>query len=484
VRDGRSFERTVNALVPGLLSRFSVPGAAVALIEGGAVTWMRGYGFADAVAARPVTPETEFNVGSISKTPTAWGVMRLVEEGKVDLDRPIDTYLRHWHLPSSSFDNAQVTVRRLLSHTAGISAHDYHGGDPDQPLPPLPDSLSGKTGSGEVRVVAVPGSAFHYSGANFVILASLIEDVSGQPFGAYMASEVFAALQMTQSQYGLPPRRDSMATPHDAFGNPLPVLRYNELAAAGLTTNLRDLATFAAAGLSGPSAGRPGRGVLKPGTVALMESPAPASRWADRDPYGPDPQYGFGFTVRPEQFAGQVGVGHGGSNNGWESLFQIVPATGDGLVVLTNSSNGSAVIASLLCAWRRWAAGPAVACPALEVRIPLLAAYRSAGVAAAITLYRRLRQDEPDAYDFSVSQLNSLGYQLMRRGDRQAAVEVFRLNADAFPGEWNVHDSLGEAYLAVGDKLRATSSYRRSLELNAQNDNAREALQGLGVGAP
>ena len=483
-RASHPFAATVDAVTPGLLSRFSIPGAAVALIRNGEVVWMSGYGFADIATAKPVTPETGFNVGSISKTPAAWAVMHLVEEGKVDLDRPIEFYLKRWRLPTTSFDNGQVTVRRLLSHTSGISTHDYHGWDPDKPLPPIEDSLSGKTGTGEVHVVSTPGSAFSYSGANFLILALLVEEISKQPFQTYVESAIFKPLHMRHTQYGvLSHGQKEMATPYDGLRKALPILRYNEFAAAGLTTNLRDLATFAASGLTGRRGEAPGRGVLTPSTLALMESPAPASRWADRDPYGPNPQYGFGYTVRPDQFEGRIGVGHGGSNSGWESIFQIIPSTGDGIVIMTNSSNGSAIIAALLCSWRHWAARPGktVDCPAVDVRIPLYGAYRRKGVADAVRLYRRLRQKEPDTYDLSVSQLNSMGYQLMRRGDVPAAVEIFRLNVEEFPRDWNVYDSLGEAYLKLGDKPRAIESYKRSLELNSHNDNGRQMLKTLGV---
>jgi CubicO group peptidase (beta-lactamase class C family) len=482
IQEDHPFEPAVDAITPGLLREFGVPGTAVALIQHGKVTWKRGYGFADAASKRPVTPETVFNVGSISKSPTAWAVMQLVETGKVDLDRPVDFYLKRWHLPPSGFDNSQVTVRRVLSHTSGISNHGFHGWDPETPLPPIEDSLSGKTGTGEVRVVDAPGSGFHYSGANYAILQLLIEDVSGQSFPEYMKANIFRPLHMSNSQYGLPPRfQEVMATPYDGLGNALPILRYNELSAAGLTTTLHDLATFAAAGLKGRAGEPAGRGVLREQTIALMQSPASASRWADHDPYGPNPQYGFGYTVRPAQFVGKTGVGHGGSNRGWESFFQIVPATGDGIVIMTNSSNGSAVISSVLCAWRKWAAGKSanVECPSIDIDAVLYGVYRSDGVKNAVARYHELRRDSPDKYDFAVLQLNSMGYELLRKGDTPGAIEIFRLNVEEFPLDANVYDSLGEAYLKQGDRTLAIKNYKKSLELNPQNDNARDVLKKL-----
>jgi CubicO group peptidase (beta-lactamase class C family) len=474
----------IESTLPGSLEKYSVPGAAIALIRGGTVVWTKGFGFADLSARTPVTAEIEFNVGSLSKTPTAWAIMQMVDEGRIKLDAPVDSYLRRWHLPQSSFDNSQVTIARLLSHTSGISEHDYHGWDAKSALPPIEDSLAGKTGTGVVHVVSTPGAAEHYSGANYEILALAIEEVSGRPFSEYMESQMFRPLHMLHTIYGLPRDFDkSMAKPYDALEKPLPVLRYNELAAAGLTTNIHDLAIFAAAGLKSTTGAQPGRGLLKPETTGEMQSAKPNTKWADEDPFGPSPQYGYGYTVRPQQFAGKTGVGHGGSNNGWESLVQIIPSTGDGIVIMTNSSNGSAVVASVLCDWRQWAAGgdAHVPCPAIEVRIPLLQAYRSGGAAEAINLYRRLRQNEITKYDFSLDELNSLAYQVMRMGDTAGAVEIFKLNVEQFPQEWNAYDSLGEAYLKLGNKPEAIANYRKSLELNPKSDSGRSALKSLGV---
>jgi CubicO group peptidase (beta-lactamase class C family) len=478
------FVATIKSKIPTLLDTDSVPGAAVALIRNGEVVWTEGFGWADVAGKIRVTPETIFNVGSISKTPTAWAVMQLVQQGKIGLDQPVDKYLTRWHVPPSSFDSKQVTVRRLLSHTSGISNHDYHGWDPASPLPPIEESLAGKTGTGKVEIVYQPGSGHHYSGANYAILELLLEEQSGQTFEHYMLSHIFRPLHMIHSQYGLPSSdKKAMATPYDSLGRPLPLLRYNELAAAGLTTDVHDLALFAAAGLSAGKAGAPGRGVLTPNTVLEMQTAVAGTKWADKDPFGPDPQYGLGYTVRPSQFAGHTGVGHGGSNNGWESLIQIIPETGDGIVIMTNSSNGSAVIASVLCEWRQWAVklGASTACPTIEVRIPLLRAYKAGGAIRAISLYRDLRKEEAESYDFSSYELNSMGYQVMRLGDVAGAIEIFKLNVEEFPGEWNVYDSLGEAELQLGDKSNAILNYRKSLELNPKNDSGRDVLRSLGV---
>ncbi len=482
-KDVPSTATLVNAIkvkVGESLQANGVPGAAIAVIRSGEVVWTSGFGFANLASRTPVTSETVFNVGSLSKTPTAWAVMQVVQQGTVTLDTPVDQVLASWQLPPSKFDNNDVTIGRLLSHTSGISNHDYHGWDPASKLPPIKDSLAGKTGSGVVHLEFAPGLGHHYSGANYAILELLLEEKSGVAFTPYMQSHIFTPLHMNDTQYGLPVAnaKDRLAMPYDSLGKTLPLLRYNELAAAGLTTSVHDLALFAAAGLRGKHGHLEGRGLLTPSTVKLMETAMPNTMWAPSDPYGPSPQYGLGYTVRPDQFDGHVGVGHGGTNNGWESLLQIIPDTGDGIVVMTNSSNGSAVISDVLCAWRQWASKSA-ACPQTDVQIPLTQAYLHGGAESAVALYRKLQKEFANRYDFSERELNGMSYQVMRLGDLPGALTLFKLNVEVFPQDWNVYDSLGEAYAKAGDKPNAVSNYKRSLQLNPSNESGRAALAHL-----
>ena len=115
------FHEEIDKKIPQLLEDFSISGAAVAIIENGEVVLMKGYGYADIEKGIKVTEQTGFNIGSISNIVAAWGVMKLVQEGKLNLDAPVEKYLTRWHLPESEFDSDEVTIRRLLSHTAGLS---------------------------------------------------------------------------------------------------------------------------------------------------------------------------------------------------------------------------------------------------------------------------------------------------------------------------------------------------------------------------
>lgn len=316
-----------------------VPGVGLALVREGKLAWSLGCGWADLEHETEVTDRTVFNIGSISKTVAAWGLMRLVEEEKLNLDAPVVT--KRWSLPASTFDATQVTLRRLLSHTAGLSLHGYPGFWPPHEIPSLEASLGGETnGAGDVRIHALPGSRWEYSGGGFTLAQLLLEETTQRSFAEYLRAEVLEPLGMHDSAYGWPAEiLAASATPYDEAGKPLPRggPLFAELAAAGLQTTPADLARFACASLPRFRAeGDPT--VLKAETIELMESPAPSA-----------PQYGLGYEVEHQK--GVRIVGHGGANMGWMARLTLAPESGDGIVILTNGSNGQAVIRVLENAW-------------------------------------------------------------------------------------------------------------------------------------
>ena len=352
-------ERTVDLThefdrdVPGLLRSYDVPGTSLALVEEGEVTWAQGYGMADVAAGKPVRSDTVFQAASISKAVSAWGVMHLVEQGKLDLDAPAERYLTRWHFPPSRFDAKGVTIRRLLSHTSGLSAGlstGYGGFEPGEPLPTLEESLAGKTTvRGGVRIVSAPGSSFNYSGANYLVLQLVIEEVTGLPFNTYMRHEVLEPLGMTHSSYTWTPEvRSATAHAYDAWGQRLPNYIIPEQAAGGLYTSAPDLARFVAAHMSGPQGQPAGRGVLTPETLRQMLTPQPATKGA---PFGD--RWGLGYQLTD---AGSTKLAqHSGDNIGWKTWAVFRPEAGTGFVVLTNSDRGIPLSVELTRRWLQWA---------------------------------------------------------------------------------------------------------------------------------
>ena len=273
----------------------------------------------------------------------------------IDLDAPVSRYLTRWDLPESDFDNNGVTVRRLLSHTAGLTdGLGYMGFEPGQRVQELVESLS-ETGdpiagtSGWVRVGKTPGSEWMYSGGGYTILQLLIEEVSGEPFSSYMKRAVLDPLGMTDSSFVLDEsRRARLATSYDSDLELAPHYRYTALAAASLYSSLSDGVRFLQAHLPGAGGEAVGRGVLKPETVSQMQ--VSEARRLGRDIWG------LGPVLYADNNRGGFIIGHDGNNRpALNHSWRLNPVTGNGIVVM---SSGDGSLASRLGdEWTFWETG-------------------------------------------------------------------------------------------------------------------------------
>lgn len=159
---GESIPTYLDQRVPDLLDRYDVPGASIALIEDGEVTWSGAYGTADLAEERPTNENTPFRVQSITKSVTAWGVLKLVEKDEIALDDPIGDHITSWEPPDAEYSWEEVTVRRVLSHSAGLAAGGYESVPLDVEPPLLREALSGNGGGPAARPTDEPGE-FRYS---------------------------------------------------------------------------------------------------------------------------------------------------------------------------------------------------------------------------------------------------------------------------------------------------------------------------------
>lgn len=338
--------------VPALLARYRIPGASLALVRGGRLAWSGAYGYADRERRLPATTETVFQVASISKTVTAWGVMRLVERGLLDLDAPVERYLSRWQLRDPPALRELVTVRRLRSHSAGLPSIVYSDVLSGSSPPALEDLLSGLgEPAARARLVRPPGSAFLYSNPGFVMLELIVEERSGEPFAVYMTEEILRPLGMSSSSFerdGVPSAR--IATGYGFDGSPAPDLPLAAKAPGGLYATAPDLARFVAAGTRGAGGEPAGRGVLKPESVARLHTPEIETRGLFA--LASD-AYGLGHFVETLS-CGQRVVMHGGENAGWISHFYAVPEAGEGIVILTNSERSHRFVAQVVEEWASW----------------------------------------------------------------------------------------------------------------------------------
>ena len=312
------------------LKFYQVPGVSIAVVNNGQIEWARGYGFKDANTKAPVTTQTLFQAGSISKPVAALAALKLVEQGKLKLDENVNAYLTSWKVPENEFTKEQkVTIRRLLTHSAGLTVHGFPGYAADQPAPTLVQILNGEkpANTAAIRVDTVPGTIWRYSGGGYTILQQLLIDVLKKPFPQIARELVLAPAGMKNSTYEQPPPTpfiEQTSTAHVAGAAVAGRFhRYPEMAAAGLWTTPTDLGLLVVE-LQKSLAGKSNK-LLSTKTTREM-----LSRQFER--------WGLGPSVTVE--GDRIEFSHGGSDEGFEAYW-VGFNDGRGAIVMTNGDRGN-----------------------------------------------------------------------------------------------------------------------------------------------
>jgi len=317
------------------MEHHKVPGVSIAVVEGGRIAWARSVGVKEAGKPDSVTPSTLFQAASISKPVTATAMLRLVERGTLNLDTNVNRYLTSWKVPDNKFTAVQkVTLRRIVSHTAGLTVHGFPGYATTDPLPTVVQVLDGAkpANTAPVRVDTTPGAIERYSGGGTTIMQQLLVDVTGKPFPALMQELVLDPAGMTSSTYEQPlpaARAFEAARAHRRDGKPIPGgwHVYPEMAPAGLWTTPTDLLKWALA-ITDARAGR--------STTLLSQGMTQQMLTAQKDQVGLGPF--VGGTGRNFHF------GHGGANEGFHSELVMYPELGLGAAIMTNGDGGPMLI--------------------------------------------------------------------------------------------------------------------------------------------
>ncbi len=315
---------------------------AMTLIENGKVSKNFFYSI-----DKPVNENVLFPVASISKWVTSFGVLKLVEQGKLNLDKPVDDYLTRWHLPESEFDNKNVTVRKLLSHSSGlVDDLGYDGFTPNETVQTIEESLTKASDTeysyGIAKVGYEPGSKYMYSGAGYTILQLLIEEISGQSFQAYMTQEVFEPLKMENSTFILSEKPNiQLAQIYKNDGTTRDMNKFTALAAASLLTTSADLSKFLQANISNNT-------VLSKETIKKMSTPETFINNIG--------VYGLGPHLYSQNDQNSNIIGHDGSgNNAINTAARIDLESKSGIIIL---ETGNYDIASGIAdEWIFWKAG-------------------------------------------------------------------------------------------------------------------------------
>jgi len=315
---------------------------AMTLIENGKVAKHFFYGIDD-----DVNENTVFPVASVSKWVTAFGVLKLVEQGKLDLDKPVDDYLTRWHLPESEFDNTKVTVRKLLSHSSGlIDDLGYDGFEAGETVQTIEESLTKASDTEYSEGVAIvgfePGSAYMYSGAGYTLLQLLIEEISGQSFQEYMTETVFEPLKMQNSTFVLSDKPNiPRAQIYKEDGTTRQPNTFTALAAASLFTSTADLSKFLEANV----ASNP---VLSKETITAMSTPETFINEIE--------VYGLGPHLYSQNDPKSTIIGHDGSgNNAINTAARIDLKSKSGIIILETGNYN--IASSLADEWLFWKAG-------------------------------------------------------------------------------------------------------------------------------
>ena len=319
--------------LPAAMQALHIPSVSVAVIERGRLDWARAFGTG-------ATADTLYQAASLSKLVTAVAALRLVEQGRLALDRNVNDELTAWRLPDSALTRGHpVTLRGLLSMTGGVGVPGYIGYAPEQPLPNLIQILDGAppANSPPVRVEYVPGTRYAYSGGGYEIVQALIETATRRSFAEAMQELIFRPLGMTNSTFvqPLPPALARKAAEgHDASGAPLPGgwRVVPELAAGGLWSTPTDLAKLLIAIANAFQ-----------GKSTTFLSPAMARTMVTRQGGGP---YGLGGAVAGS--GSDLVLMKRGQNVGYQSYMLIFPETGQGMVVMSGSDNGTTLATALI----------------------------------------------------------------------------------------------------------------------------------------
>src|SRR5919202_244869 len=313
----------------------SVPGVSIAVINDGQIEWAKGYGVREVGKPAPVTTDTLCQACSISKAVTAVAVLRLVQDGRLDLDEDVNCYLVNWQVPSNGWWQPRVTLRQLLTHSAGLSLPWSAGYHPDQEIPTLADVLDGAKPSNYpgIHVTAMPGLHFRYSGGGYCILQQLLMDVLGQPFPALMQELVLEPCDMHHSAFAqplAPERWQVAASGHRSGGEPVAGKWriYPELAAAGLWTTPSDLARLAI-----------NLQAARGGSTTSVLAPTMVEQMLTRQIAG-DERGNMGLGIFLEGSGPASYFGHPGDNEGFTGRWLMHTTSGRGAVVLTNSDAG------------------------------------------------------------------------------------------------------------------------------------------------
>lgn len=315
---------------------YKVPGVSIAVVENGKIKWAKGYGYANTKNGTKVDANTLFQAGSISKPIAALATLKLFENNELELEKDVNNYLKNWKIPENKHTKTEkVTLKRLLTHTAGMTVHGFPGYQQTDIFPSINDVLNGNGNTSKIVVDTIPGSIWRYSGGGYTVMEKVVEDVSGLTLDEFMAKNIFPSIEMNHSTYQQPITKEwqkNISAAYDRNGQLINGLwnNYPEQAAAGLWTTPSDLAKYCIE-IQDIAQGKR-NGILSEKTIEKMLTKH-KNNW------------GLGPSLQNEDEA--LIFGHGGKNAGFTNDMKAYVYQGNAIIIMTNADNGGELISEI-----------------------------------------------------------------------------------------------------------------------------------------
>jgi CubicO group peptidase (beta-lactamase class C family) len=435
--------------LPALIDSAGIPGMAIAVVTNKKVERIEAFGVRSVSDSSKVNANTVFEAASLSKPVLAYAALKLMDAGKLDLDRPLAEYMPNPDLKDARA--SRITARMVLNHTTGLQNE--------------------RIGNDSLALAFDPGTRFRYSGEGYYYLGETLARIEEMSFADFMEKTVFAPLGMRRTSYRWESRFDSnAASGHGGFAEPR---RQDRTSAArgvfSLRTTANDYALFLVAVLRGTG--------LRPATRKLMITPSVR--------VAPDIQWALGFAL--EGSGKSTIIWHHGDNSlsGFTAFLSADLERNIGLVYFANSTTGLSIVREVLATFDArphpgvaWINYERYDAPARTARVALERKAVREGADSALAQYERLKTQQSAAVS-GEALLNTLGYRMLDLRRPADAVALFRRNAQEFPQSANVYDSLGDGYAAAGRREDAIEAYKRSVALDPSNTHAVGAIRDL-----
>ncbi|MET2985327.1 serine hydrolase [Aureibaculum conchae] len=464
-----SFGQTKTEKLDNLLNKYHEYGkfnGSVLIADQGKVVYKKGFGMANMEWDIPNKSTTKHRLGSITKQFTAMLILQLAAADKLDLQAPITKYLPDY--PKKSGD--KITTHHLLTHTSGIPNYTAFPKffEEESRNPYKPEEFVEKFAHKDLEFT--PGEKFNYSNSGYFLLGVIAEKLSGKTYEQMLLDNIFTPLGMKNSGYdNHGDILKNRATGYEKNGKDFVNSRYLDMsipyAAGSLYSTVEDLYVW---------------------DQALYTNKLLSKKYMDMyfKPYIPafgNGFYAYGWGIGKDVIGNTKDsinvISHGGGINGFNTIISRTPSDKSLIVLLNNT--GGAPLNQMARAIRGIMHGKTYDNPKKSLAYDLLQVIQKEGLKAGVAHFNATKNS--NGFDLNEGEMNQIGYQLMGEGKVEEAVQVFKLNVDAFPNSFNAYDSYGEALMSLGKNDLAIKNYKKSVEMNPANQNGIDMLKKLGV---